>query len=207
MKVVLGYIMEEQIKDAMAFFRPGDPDVFAIRHDVLDRDGWERTTDAIDQRYGRTHLLVNNAGVGLNARAISASINDCEWGMGVNFWGPMNGVRTFLPRFRAPNEGAHIATVASISGMFAGKGNGVYTVSRYATCGLMEELRIELHETHIGTSVLFPGFTATNIGRAESYRPESHSPSRTRTLPVSPTLPHVARNGSSCASVSCGCVS
>ncbi len=54
--------------------------------------------------------------------------------------------------------------------MFAGSGNGVYTVSKYATCGLMEELRIELHETNIGTSVLFPGFTATQhrAGRALS---------------------------------------
>ena len=174
MKVVIGYLMEDQIKEAMAFFQPGDPDVLAIRHDVLDRDGWERTADAIDKRYGRTHLLVNNAGVGLNARATSASMNDWEWGMGVNFWGPVHGVRTFLPRFRAHNEGAHIATVASISGMFAGSGNGVYTVSKYATCGLMEELRIELHETNIGTSVLFPGFTSTNIGRAESYRPDKY---------------------------------
>jgi NAD(P)-dependent dehydrogenase (short-subunit alcohol dehydrogenase family) len=58
--------------------------------------------------------------------------------------------------------------------MFAGSGNGVYTVSKYATCGLMEELRIELHETNIGTSVIFPGFTATNIGRAETYRPERY---------------------------------
>jgi len=172
MKVALGYIMDDQIKEAMAFFKPDDPDVFAIKHDVLDRDGWERTADAIDKRFGKTHLLVNNAGVGLNARATTASMNDWEWGVGVNFWGPVYGVRTFLPRFRAHNEGAHIATVCSISGMFAGSGNGVYTVSKYATCGLMEELRIELHETNIGTSVIFPGFTSTNIGRAETYRPE-----------------------------------
>ena len=39
MKVVIGYIMDDQIKEAMAFFKADDPDVFAIRHDVLDRDG------------------------------------------------------------------------------------------------------------------------------------------------------------------------
>ncbi|MEP7313201.1 MAG: SDR family NAD(P)-dependent oxidoreductase [Pseudomonadota bacterium] len=194
MKVVLGYIMEDQIKEAMAHFKPDDPDVFAIRHDVLDRDGWERTADAIDKRYGKTHLLVNNAGVGLNARATTATMNDWEWGVGVNFWGPVNGVRTFLPRFRAHNEGAHIATVSSISGMFAGSGNGVYTVSKYATCGLMEELRIELHETNIGTSVLFPGFTATNIGRAESYRPERYrNPEGTAPAPARPAAGGAAR--------------
>jgi NAD(P)-dependent dehydrogenase (short-subunit alcohol dehydrogenase family) len=174
MKVALGYIMDDQIRNAMTFFKPDDPDVFAIRHDVLDREGWELTADTIDKRFGKTHLLVNNAGVGLNARATTATMNDWEWGVGVNFWGPVNGVRTFLPRFRAHNEGAHIATVCSISGMFAGSGNGVYTVSKYATCGLMEELRIELHETNIGTSVIFPGFTATNIGLAETYRPERY---------------------------------
>jgi NADP-dependent 3-hydroxy acid dehydrogenase YdfG len=172
MKVVLGYISDAQIKEAMAQFRPDDPDVFAIRHDVLDRDAWERTADAIDQRYGKTHLLVNNAGVGVSAGASTATMSDWEWGMGVNFWGPVNGVRTFLPRMRAHNEGAHIATVGSISGMFAGSGSGVYTVSKYAICGLMEELRVELHETNIGTSLIFPGFTTSNFEKSESYRPE-----------------------------------
>ncbi len=142
---------------------------------------------------GKTHLLVNNAGVGLNARATTATMNDWEWGVGVNFWGPVNGVRTFLPRFRAHNEGAHIATVCSISGMFAGSGNGVYTVSKYATCGLMEELRVELHETNIGTSALFPGFTATNIGRAESYRPERYRNPEPAAAPARPAAAAGAR--------------
>ena len=193
MKVVIGYIMDDQIKEAMAHFKADDPDVFAIKHDVLDRDGWERTADAIDKRYGKTHLLVNNAGVGLNARATTATMNDWEWGVGVNFWGPVNGVRTVLPRFRAHTEGAHIATVCSISGMFAGSGNGVYTVSKYATCGLMEELRVELQETNIGTSALFPGFTATNIGRAESYRPERYRNPEPVAAPARPAAAAGAR--------------
>jgi NAD(P)-dependent dehydrogenase (short-subunit alcohol dehydrogenase family) len=172
MKVAIGYIDEPQIRDAMGFFKSDDPDVFAIRHDVMDREGWERTADDIDKRFGKVHLLVNNAGVGLSAKASSGTLKDWEWGVGVNFWGPVYGAYTYIPRMRAHNEGAHIATVCSISGMFAGSGNGIYTVSKYATCGLMEELRIELHETNIGTSVLFPGFTATNIGQAERYRPE-----------------------------------
>ena len=193
MKVCIGYLMEDQIKDAVAHFRPDDPDLMTIHHDVLDVDGWERTADAIDKRFGKTHLLVNNAGVGLNARATAATRNDWDWGMGVNFWGPVHGMRTFLPRFRAHGEGAHIATVSSISGMFAGSGNGVYTVSKYATCGLMEELRVELHETNIGTSVLFPGFVATNIGRAESYRPERYRNPGPATPPPPPPGPSPAR--------------
>jgi NAD(P)-dependent dehydrogenase (short-subunit alcohol dehydrogenase family) len=194
MKVALGYIMEDQIVEAMRFFKPDDPNVFAIRHDVLELDAWERTADEIDKRFGKTHLLVNNAGVGLNARATAATLNDWEWGMGVNFWGPVHGVRTFLPRMRAHNEGAHIATIASISGMFAGSGNGVYTVSKYAVCGLMEELRVELHTSNIGTSVVFPGFTTTNIGQAERYRPERYrNPGAPAPAPRPSAAPPAAR--------------
>jgi NAD(P)-dependent dehydrogenase (short-subunit alcohol dehydrogenase family) len=198
MKVCIGYIMDDQMQDAMRYFKADDPDLMTIKHDVLDIDGWQRTADAIDKRFGKTHLLVNNAGVGLNARATTATLNDWEWGVGVNFWGPVHGARTFLPRFRAHNEGAHIATVCSISGMFAGSGNGVYTVSKYATCGLMEELRVELHQTNIGTSVIFPGFTTTNIGQAERYRP-----ARFRNSPEAapPRPPAVAAGGPPAARV------
>jgi NAD(P)-dependent dehydrogenase (short-subunit alcohol dehydrogenase family) len=171
MKVVLGYLADEQLQEATACFTPDDPDVMFLRHDVSDREGWERTAEAIEKRYGNTHLLVNNAGVGLSARANTGTLNDWEWGMEVNFWGAVHGVRTFLPRMRAHADGAHIVSVSSISGMFAGSGNGIYTISKYALCGLMEQLRTELHETNIGTSVIFPGMTTTNIGQAERYRP------------------------------------
>jgi len=170
--VVIGNLDDKQFPDALKNFPAGDPRIFTVVHDVMDKDGWQRTADAIEKKYGAVNILINNAGVGLQQSASAGTLKDWEWGMGVNFWGPVHGVRTFLPRMKAHNEGAHIATVCSISGMFAGSGNGIYTVSKYATCGLMEELRVELHETNIGTSVIFPGFTATNIGKAESYRPE-----------------------------------
>src|SRR6185369_10737683 len=46
-------------------------------------------------------------------------------------------------------------------------------VSKMAVSGLMEELRHELRTTNIGTSNLVPGQTSTNIGRSETYRPET----------------------------------
>jgi NAD(P)-dependent dehydrogenase (short-subunit alcohol dehydrogenase family) len=52
-----------------------------------------------------------------------------------------------------------------------GSGAGIYTVAKIAAVGLMEELRLELRNTNIGTSAFIPGLTATNIGKSESYRP------------------------------------
>lgn len=170
-RVVLGYIDDKQIADALALFPAGDPRVLAIRHDVMDRDGWLRTADQIDRTWGGTDILVNNAGVGLQAPASTGTVKDWEWGLGVNLWGPIYGVNTFVPRMLERQQGAQIVTTTSTSGILPGSGAGIYTVAKIAAVGLMEELRHELRATNIGTSAFIPGLTATNIGRSEDYRP------------------------------------
>ena len=173
MKVVLGYLNEEHVGQALAMFPANDPRVYAIKHDVMDRDAWERTADAIEKRYGGVHVLVNNAGVGLLASASTGTYKDWEWGLGVNLWGPIYGVHTFVPRMLASKEGSQIVTTTSTSGILPGLGAGIYTVSKIAAVGLMEELRLELEHTNIGTSAFIPGLTRTNIGESETYRPAS----------------------------------
>ncbi len=173
MKVVIGHLDELHIGKALAYFPPNDPRVHVIKHDVMDRDGWERTADEIEKTFGTLHVLVNNAGVGLQAPASTGTYKDWEWGLGVNLMGPIYGVHTFVPRMLGSNEGSQIVTTTSTSGILPGLGAGIYTVSKIAAVGLMEELRLELRNTHIGTSCFVPGLTATNIGQSESYRPES----------------------------------
>jgi len=172
-KVVIGHLDEQHIGNALKMFPADDPRVHTIRHDVMDRDGWERTADEIEKKFGAVHVLVNNAGVGLQAPVSTGTYKDWEWGLGVNLWGPVYGIHTFVPRMLARNEGAHIVTTTSTSGILPGSGAGIYTVSKIAAVGLMEELRLELRNTHIGSSAFIPGLTATNIGQSESYRPST----------------------------------
>ena len=171
MKVVIGYLDEQHIGDALKHFPANDPRVHAIKHDVMERDAWERVADEIDKKFGGLQVLVNNAGVGLQAPASTGTYKDWEWGLGVNLWGPIYGTRTYVPRMLASKQGAHIITTTSTSGILPGSGAGIYTVAKIAAVGLMEELRLELRNTNIGTSCFVPGLTATNIGVSESYRP------------------------------------
>jgi NAD(P)-dependent dehydrogenase (short-subunit alcohol dehydrogenase family) len=170
-KVVLGYIDDKQIVEALMHFPANDARVHSIKHDVMDRDGWERTADEIEKKFGPLHILVNNAGVGLQAPASTGTYKDWEWGLGVNFWGPIHGIHTYIPRMLASKLGSQIVTTTSTSGILPGSGAGIYTVSKIAAVGLMEELRHELRETNIGTTAFIPGLTTTNIGRSEDYRP------------------------------------
>lgn len=172
-KVVLGYLDNQHVADALKHFPADDPHVMTIQHDVMDRDRWEHAADEIEKKLGGVHILVNNAGVGLLAPVSTGTYKDWEWGLGVNLWGPINGIHTYVPRMLARKEGAQIVTTTSTSGILPGSGAGIYTVSKIAAVGLMEELRLELASTHIGTSAFIPGLTATNIGHSESYRPSS----------------------------------
>jgi hypothetical protein len=90
-KVILGNIDEKQFPDALKMFPANDPRVATVVHNVMDRDAWEAKADEIEKKFGPVHILVNNAGVGLQAGIVSGTYNDWDWGMGVNFWGPVYG--------------------------------------------------------------------------------------------------------------------
>ncbi len=184
MKVVIGYIDAAQLRDALGHFPPNDPNLHTIRHDVTDRDAWPRVADEIEKKFGGTHLLVNNAGVSVQSPAGAAALKDWEFGMGVNFWGVVYGVNTFVPRMRARGEGAHILTIGSISGAMVGSGAGVYTVSKFAVAALMEELRLELQDANIGTSIVYPGFTASNFGQVAGNSPAPPRPTGSQMDPL-----------------------
>jgi NAD(P)-dependent dehydrogenase (short-subunit alcohol dehydrogenase family) len=172
--VVLGNIDDKQFPDALKMFPANDPRVATVVHNVMERDSWEAKADEIEKKFGPVHILVNNAGVGLQAGLVSGSYNDWDWGMGVNFWGPVYGAKTFVPRMRArPSEGCHIVTTTSTSAILVGLPVGIYAVSKMAAQGLMEQLRDDLRNTNIGTSTLIPGMTQTNIGQSETHRPEN----------------------------------
>jgi NAD(P)-dependent dehydrogenase (short-subunit alcohol dehydrogenase family) len=171
-KVILGNLNDSQFADALKEFPAGDPRVRTIVHDVLDREGWERKADEIEKLFGPVHILVNNAGVGRLPSLVAGTLKDWDWGMGVNFWGPLCGIRTFVPRMLAHKEGSHIVTTSSTDGVLLGSGN-IYAVTKMAVSGLMEALRQELRGTNIGSSNLAPGATTTNLAQSATYRPDS----------------------------------
>jgi NAD(P)-dependent dehydrogenase (short-subunit alcohol dehydrogenase family) len=172
-KVILGNLNDKQWADALKMFPENDPRVRTVVQDVMERDAWEAKADEIEKHFGPVHILVNNAGVGLFTSAKDGTLKDWDWGMGVNFWGPVYGSRTFIPRMLKHGEGSHIVTTTSTDGVLLGTA-GIYAVSKMAVSGLMEQLRHELRATNIGTSNLVPGMTTSNLGRSESeYRPDA----------------------------------
>jgi NAD(P)-dependent dehydrogenase (short-subunit alcohol dehydrogenase family) len=141
---------------------------------VSDRKAFERAADEAEAAFGKIHLLCNNAGIDGAGPLKDASFDDWDWHRNVLLDGVFNGVRTMLPRIRSHGEGGHIVNTASMAGMFAAHGAGVYTTMKYAVVGMSESLRRELAEERIGISVFMPGGVRSNIGMSYKHRPANH---------------------------------
>ena len=85
MKVCIGYRNEERLKAALPLFKDGNAGVFPIKHDVTDRDGWEKALEQIKNQYGRLHLMVNNAGSKLWTPVSKATNEEWDNAVAVNF--------------------------------------------------------------------------------------------------------------------------
>jgi NADP-dependent 3-hydroxy acid dehydrogenase YdfG len=164
MKVIMADIRQEALDEAMAGFAGTNRAIHAIKLDVTDRDAWVRAADEAEAVFGKVHVLVNNAGVGVAGPMQQATYEDWDFCLGVNLGGTVNGVQTFVPRMIAHGEGGHIVNNASQSGTFASGLAGLYITAKYAVAGLSEALRSDLEAENIGVSVYFPGPVKTNLG-------------------------------------------
>ena len=143
----------------------------AIRTDVADRRQVAVLADRVFDRYGATHILCNNAGVVMHGGLEAATWEDWQWVVGVNLWGVVHGLLAFLPRMIASGQGGHVVNTASMAGLIASQGLGVYNTTKYAVVGLSETLAKDLRAHGIGVTVVCPMGVATRIRQAGRNRP------------------------------------
>ncbi len=173
MKAVLADIRDDHMDQARSFFQEaGQEDaVHIIKLDVTDRKAYEAAAVDAERKFGKIHVLCNNAGIGISSSVSDASYKDWDWGIDVNLNGVFNGVHTILPFIRKHGEGGHIVNTASMGGILQYSRSGVYVTTKFAVVGLSEALRFELMNENIGVSAFCPGGVRTNIREWEKTRP------------------------------------
>jgi NAD(P)-dependent dehydrogenase (short-subunit alcohol dehydrogenase family) len=161
--------------DSLAAITEGiDGDVLAVVTDVSDAAAVEHLAEEAFARFGGVDVLCNNAGVSTFNPLIAQTLDDWRWVLGVNLWGVIHGVHSFLPRLLAQGRPAHIVNTSSLAGLASGLPQlGPYNVSKVGVVALSETLRMELAMSGapIGVSVLCPGSTGTRILESERNRP------------------------------------
>ncbi|HTV49943.1 MAG TPA: SDR family oxidoreductase [Steroidobacteraceae bacterium] len=161
MNVVIGYRNEKRLAAALPLFKKG-ASVFPIKHDVVGREGWVQMLEAVKGKYGKLHVVVNNAGIKTFAKASEATPEQWQNSFDVDIGAIYHSVAVVLPHMKEHNEGGQFVATSSMSGLLPAVTAGVYTTSKFAVVGIMEALRIELEGTNVGTSVFCPGGVATD---------------------------------------------
>ena len=171
MKVVIGYRTAEHLANAKSCLAEAGDRIHAIRVDVTNRSEVEAAALETRERFGKVHVLVGNAGVGVLSPLSSTTYGDWDWTIGVNLNGVFNCVHAFLPYIRENDDGGHVVAVSSMGGLYAAGTVGAYTTTKFAVVGMMETLRAELAQTNVGVSVCCPGLVSSNIVTSERNRP------------------------------------
>jgi len=172
MNVVLADVDVDALAEAASTLEGAPADgVAEVRCDVSDPDAVAALADLAYDRFGSVELLCNNAGVGGGGRVAELDRKDWEWVLGVNLWGVIHGVTSFLPRMLEAGTPAHVVNTASMAGFFATPGMAPYAVSKFGVVALSESMRGELAGTPVGVSVLCPGWVSTRIHESERSRP------------------------------------
>lgn len=174
MNVVLADIRFEDA--AMVAAELGGERALAVRTDVSDAASVASLADQAWDRFGSVDLLCNNAGIvpgGRHRRVWEYSLGDWQWALGVNLYGVVHGMRSFVPRMIAAGRPGHILTTASVAGVVSGSGSACYGASKHAVVRTTEALYAGLKEVGapIGVTMLCPGLVATGIYDAERHRP------------------------------------
>ncbi len=157
--------------EVVAAIRARGGDALEVPTDVSDFGQVTALADRAFGTFGKVHVLCNNAGVALWGGLEAATHRDWQWVLGVNLWGVIHGVEAFVPRMITQREPGHILNTASMAGLIATQGLGVYNTSKYAVVGLSETLAKDLRAYGIGVSILCPMGVDTRIRASERNRP------------------------------------
>ena len=172
-KVVIADIRQAALDEALAWFRAKNAPAHGILLDITDRAAYAAAADEVERVYGSApQLLFNNAGVNTFGPTEKSTYEDWDWVIGVDFWGVVNGMQTFVPRMIASGQEGHIVNTSSMGGFEGSTAAAVYCAAKAAVNNLSESYRMSLAKYGIGVTVCTPANIRSNIFDATKTRPE-----------------------------------
>ncbi|MCR4772093.1 MAG: SDR family NAD(P)-dependent oxidoreductase [Oscillospiraceae bacterium] len=175
MNVIIADMRQTAIDEALPYFKEKGWPVYGIRLDVTDREAYAAAADEAEAAFGKIHVLVNNAGVEVPSHPLwESTYNDCDFIIGVNIKGIINGIINIVPRILAHGEEGHVVSTSSQSGLSVVPGFTLYNMTKAAVAAMMETVASDLKGTNVGASAFFPGPVQGNLSKSSlEVRPES----------------------------------
>jgi short-subunit dehydrogenase len=129
--------------------------------DLTDGEFRKRLAEAVRERLGGLDLLVNNAGISMNARFEELRPEVLRRIMEINFFAPVELTRLLLPELARAR--GRIVVMSSITGLVGTPTRTAYAASKHALHGFFDALRVELRQRGVSVTIACPGYVATPI--------------------------------------------
>jgi NAD(P)-dependent dehydrogenase (short-subunit alcohol dehydrogenase family) len=134
--------------------------------DISDEFVVEQLVRKVYERWGRSDLLVNNAGISFIAPAEKISAGDYRRVLEVNLVAPFLLSRAFGTRMLAAGSGC-IVNVASVAGLVGIADRAAYNASKHGLIGLTRTLAAEWGGRGVRVNAVCPGWVKTEMDAAD----------------------------------------
>jgi NAD(P)-dependent dehydrogenase (short-subunit alcohol dehydrogenase family) len=178
MRVVVADVDEARARETEALLKSRGARALAVQVDVQKAAAVEALAARTLEAFGAVHVLCNNAGIaGLARPSWEQSLEEWQQVVGVNLWGVIHGIRTFVPIMLRQGTEGHVVNTASMAGLMSLPLIAPYHATKFAVVTISESLHMELTMTGapVRVSVLCPGFVRTNIGQDSLTSPRSEA--------------------------------
>lgn len=162
--VVLADINAAGLEKAKEQVRSRNPqsqaEILAIPTDVTNEEQVRDLMRQADEHFGRIDLVVTCAGIARGGPVDSVAASDMQAMMNINYMGTFLCVQAALPVMRRQGSG-HFVLISSVAGKLGSAFLSGYCASKWAVRGFSATLRVELYDTGIGVTTVYPAWVDT----------------------------------------------
>lgn len=173
MHLVLADIEASALQRAVEQLPTATPSVLAVVTDVSDASSVQALAARTFAEHRTVHLLCNNAGVSVTRSLLTATSADWTWMLGVNVWGVIHGIQSFVPTMIERGDPGHVVNTCSIASWTVMPGYGMYSTTKHATAAISEALLGDLLAvaSPIGVTAVCPSLVRTKLFSSDRNRP------------------------------------
>ncbi|KAH7009222.1 uncharacterized protein B0I36DRAFT_257953 [Microdochium trichocladiopsis] len=129
--------------------------------DVMSVDSIAAAAEQVAKQAGKLDVLINNAGLGLNAPVLDTPLKEAKQLFDLNFFGPMAMLQSFGPLL-IKAKGC-VVNISSVGGAINFPFSSIYNASKAALIQGSETWRLELAPLGVRTITLMTGGIATSF--------------------------------------------
>ena len=141
----------------------GTAEVFAC--DVTSGESVDKVVDDVVAKWGKLHILVNNAGVTRDTLIPRMSDDDWDTVLNTNLRGAFLFLRAASRQMMTQRYG-RVINIASVSGLIGNPGQANYSASKAGMIGMTRTVAKELAGRKVTVNAVAPGFIETEMTAA-----------------------------------------